>query len=271
MMSKYLSTTLFIMMMIVSGCFLLADNPAAESVSVQFSNPSQQGKIIVSLINGSIFVKGTNSREVRIEATGRGSEKPMAQAGRRVIPRTATGLRVEELNNVMKVGAESHMRAVDLTLEVPRNVDLELRTVNQGVIIVKNVAGEIEVNNTNGSLELYDISGSILAHTVNGHIKVTFVEMDRERPMYFTTLNGDVDITFPGSLAAEMELKTTHGDVVSDFRIDVRAGDLDQAETSTRKGRYVINASKALNGTIGGGGQELKLQTFNGDLILRKK
>jgi hypothetical protein len=257
--------------MIFGGCLPLAADAPAESVDVGFSNPSQPGKIIVSLINGSIFVKGTNSREVHIDASGRSGDKPVPQSGRRVIPRTATGLRVEEVNNLMKVGAESHMRAVDLTLEVPRTVDLELRTINQGVIIVENVAGEIEVNNTNGSLELYDISGSVLAHTVNGHIKVTFADMDRDRAMYFTTLNGDVDITFPGSLSADMELKTTHGDVISDFKIDVRPGDLDQAETGTRKGRYVINARRTLNGTVGSGGQELRLQTFNGDLILRKK
>lgn len=271
MMSNYFLTALLMVLLLIPGGLVAAADLAGESVSVPFSNPSQPGTIKVSLINGSIFVKGTDTPEVRIDAVGRNGDAPFPQSGRRVIPRSATGLRVEEVDNVMQVRADSHMSPVDLTLHVPRQVDLELRTINQGVIIVENVAGEIEVNNTNGSLELYGISGSVLAHTVNGHIKVTFDDMDRDRPMSFTTLNGDVDITFPGSLAADMELKTTHGDVVSDFKIDVRPGDLDQAETGTRKGRYVINARRALNGTVGGGGQELRLQTFNGDLILRRK
>ncbi len=68
----------------------------------------------------------------------------------------------------------------DFQLQVPRDTDLELRTVNSGHIRVADVTGAYTVRNVNGTIEMTNVAGSGTARTVNGGVKVTFRENPRE-------------------------------------------------------------------------------------------
>jgi hypothetical protein len=62
-----------------------------------------------------------------------------------------------------------------------------------------------------------------------------------------------------------------HGDIYSDFEIDTKAAAPAPIEGKRGEdGRYVLKIDRSLLGAINGGGAEIKLQTFNGDIVLRK-
>jgi len=99
---------------------------------------------------------------------------------------------------------------------------MKLSTVNDGDIDVENVTGDLEINNTNGSITLKHISGSAVAQTVNGEVLVVFTKVNADKAMSFSSLNGDIDVTFPSSLKATVQLKSEQGEIYSDFDIQMQ-------------------------------------------------
>ena len=68
---------------------------------------------------------------------------------------------------------------MDFELRVPRNVDLQVSTVNEGQVRIRDVKGSYDVSNVNGGIEMTSVAGSGSAHTVNGAVKVSFTENPR--------------------------------------------------------------------------------------------
>ena len=156
----------------------------------------------------------------------------------------------------------------DFELQVPRDVNLTVRTVNDGDVKVQDIAGQYSVHNVNGPVEMTNVAGSGTAKTVNGELKVLF----RDNPSTessFVTVNGDVDLYFLPKLSADMRFKTFNGEIFSDFQM---AALPPRAPEETRKdGKFVFHADRYSGGRIAAGGPEIKIETLNGDIHIRER
>ena len=267
---------------ILAACLILtgtaavtAQEDVVDRLSVPFSDPGKPGFIEVGLVNGSIAVTGYDGGEVVIEAktrTRRISQDEERVKGMIRIPVTTTGLEVEEKDNQMEIGVESWKRTIDLTLRVPFNTSLSLHTVNNGDIKIENVRGELDVNNTNGRVTLTNVSGSVVAHALNKDLIVTFDQIFPEKPMSFSTLNGDVNVTFPADLKADVYIDSDNGDVYSDFEVELSRLNREVVEENKRDrdGKYRVRIDRRIYGKINGGGQEITFKSFQGDIYIRR-
>jgi DUF4097 and DUF4098 domain-containing protein YvlB len=228
-----------------------------------------------SLVNGGITVKAYDGKEVVVEAHARnrdrdGDSDRSASNMKRIIV-SSTGLSVEEENNEVRINTDSYMRTVDLTISVPVHTSLKLNAVNSGDIVVTGVDGELDVNDVNGSVTLNNVSGSAVGHALNGRVLVTFTRIN-QKPMAFSSLNGDIDVTFPADLKANLSLKSDRGEIFSDFDVQVQASAPQQTVEDGRGhgGKYRVKIDKTVHGTINGGGPELQFTNFNGSIYIRK-
>ena len=117
-------------------------------------------------------------------------------------------------------------------------------------------------------------------------------------PMSFTSLNGNVDVTLPGSTKANLKMRSDQGDVYTDFdvrttasparattgdaRVDGRPGPVpsprpspnrrgrDDRDDPKDKAKYRLEMDRSIYGTVNGGGADFELRTFNGNVFLRK-
>lgn len=245
---------------------------AQDKVNVPFSDPTRPGMVKASVLNGSITVKAYEGKEVIVEAKVRDEEKRNQRANSmRRIPMTSTGLSVEEEDNRVNVSVDATQRTVDVTISVPVNTSLYLRSVNDGDIVVSGVSGEIDVNNINGEVRLNNIAGNAVAHALNGDVKVTFTSING-KPMAFSSMNGDIDVTFPATLKANVNLTNNQGDVYSDFDVSMQptAPRPIVQERQNGRGKYQVKIDKTVRGTINGGGPEIQFKNFNGDIFIRK-
>ena len=274
-MKKYSNYFAYLVLIFFVGTLVSAQDTSADKASVPFSNPSKPGLVEASVHNGGITVKGYDGKEVIIEAKMRGkrvSKEKKEVSGMKLIRVATTGLTIEEDDNRMEIGVESWKNTVDLTIQVPYSTSLDLSGHDNGYIIVENVKGEIEVNHHNGPLTLTNVSGSVVAHTFNGHVKVTFESIDPEKPMSFSTWNGDIDVTFPSGTKAELKMKSRQGDIYSDFDIQIIQSPQKKVEDSRKRdGKYKISFGEYIYGTINGGGPEYQFNTYNGDIYIRGK
>ena len=179
-------------------------------------------------------------------------------------------LEVTENNNQVKVHSNSWHHRINLEIEVPSGTDLELHTYNGGDLMVTNIQGELALSNYNGEITALNISGSVVASTYNGEIKVTFDKVTENTPMSYSTFNGDIDLTFPASLKATMKMKTEQGEILTGFDVNITSsGPVQMKDTKAGVTRIVVDDWK--RGDVNGGGPEITMKNYNGDILIRKK
>jgi len=257
----------------------LAAQDSTERATVPLHDPSRPAQIHASLMAGGITVKGYDGKEVLVEAHPRhggdehGSMPARADGMRRLELPGNAGLDVEEDNNVVSIKTSSFNRPVDLIISVPRKSSLQLKCMNDGDIYVERVDGDIDANNLNGKVTLKNVSGSALAHSLNGEVFVTLDRIDPSKPMSFSTMNGDIDVTLPPDLRANLRMKTDHGEIFSDFDVKVEnaAGSLTTGEGRQKDGTFHLRFDRTFRGSINGGGPEFQFTSFNGQIYIRKR
>jgi hypothetical protein len=273
-----------------------ATSPAGQTqqdpdrTTVSFSDPSRPGLLHLALVTGNIVVKGADVKEVTIETharhadaehgprswRSRGPGQPgddpeeEARGLHRLTQQPA--LHVEEQDNRMSVSAPNFKRPADLEIQVPRRTNLELSTVSGGDIHVEGVDGELEVSNVNGAITLTAVGGSVVAHTLNGKVSAALTRVAPQKPMAFSSLNGAIDITLPSATKANLKLQTDNGSAFTDFDLHTLPQPSDSVVEDTRRsgGRYRLNVNKVIYGTINGGGADIEVRTFNGNIYVRK-
>ncbi len=165
-------------------------------------------------------------------------------------------------------GERGYVVNMDFQLQVPRSVDVKLKTVNGGHVSVRGVSGAFSVHNVNGPIEMQDIAGSGEARTVNGGVKATFRENPKQASD-FKTVNGSVELTFVRGLAADFRLKTFNGSVFSDF--EMTSLPARQVSGEQRNGKFVFHSDRFTGGRIGNGGPEIKAENLNGDIRILER
>lgn len=260
---------------------------AANEFTIPLSDPAKRGKLKAHLNSGSITVKGTARKDVLVkyregeedkhdfnininfDRKGKASEDKSKEGLKRV---SGGGMDLEasENNNYVKVESDSWNKELNLEIEVPSGFDLEVHTYNNGDLMITNIQGEVDLTNYNGEITALNISGSVVATTYNGEIKVTFDKVTEGAPMSYSTYNGDIDITFPATLKASFKMKTEQGEIYTGFDMDITSsGPVQKKDTKSGTYRVVIDDWK--KGDVNGGGPEITMKNYNGDIYIRKK
>jgi hypothetical protein len=245
-----------------------------DRITVPFSNPERPGTLKVNLLDGAVTIKGSNRRDVLFVANSqeardvlRRRQQAEPPAGMRRLTQPG-GFGVEERDNEMSVSSAFN-REINLAVEVPTRTKLRVSIVNGGVA-VDSVDSEIEINTVDGAIMLTNVGGSVVAHAVDGNITATVARVAPQAPTAFTSLNGDIDVTLPAAVKANLRLRSDQGDVFTDFDVQVIASA--SANQTQRNGRGVrIDVNRSIYGTVNGGGPDFELRTFDGNIYVRKR
>lgn len=267
----------YLLIMLATGVAIQnikAQEQEKHELVIPLSNEGEPGILDCNLVNGSISVTGYEGNVVMIEATTMSGKKEQEEktetGGLRKISTSSFNLSATEAKNKVEIESDSWKQPVDLAIKVPVNFSLEIGTVNQGDIKAENVIGNHEIRNVNGSITLENISGSVLANTVNGKISVVFESVEPEIPMSFSNMNGGIDITLPADVKATVKMRSTMGDIYTDFDMEMEQRKV-KKENPEETGIYKISIEDWIYGKINGGGPEYTFKNFNNNIYLRKK
>lgn len=130
---------------------------------------------------------------------------------------------------------------------------ITVSSVNEGVTLVRP-AGEISADTINGEITFTDAhAGSVEATTVNGDVRYTGTIADNG--LYrFNTHQGDVTIAVQDPVNATVSIRSYQGDFRSSFPF--------KTENTGRGRRQTF--------TIGTGTAQIELESFGGDIRLRR-
>jgi hypothetical protein len=256
------------------------DLPVQEQETIQKSFPmsdAQHKSLEIDNIWGSIEVVGDASNEVRlvIKKTTRAESKDKLEQARKEVTLDITeqeGSLKLFVNGPFRCNCndgcghrefEGYIVKMDFQLHVPRDIDIKVKTVNEGRVQVRDINGTFLVRNVNGDIEMHNVSGSGTAHTVNGPVKVSFRQNPRENSD-FKTVNGAVELRFAQGLAADFRFKTFNGGIYTDFPVTALPVHAIQEERSG--GKVVFRADRYTGVRVNSGGPEIKVENLNGDI-----
>jgi len=148
---------------------------------------------------------------------------------------------------------------------------LKLESV-QGNIIIDRARGRISANTVNNGIRITNSVGDVEAETVNGAIVLTSVEAThidlatvngrivydgtiRDNGDYsITSHNGPIYVAVPERAGATVSISTFNGEMDASFPISLRD----------------VSGKKRYSFVIGSGSARLELETFGGDIHLRR-
>lgn len=277
-----MKTKSILLIVAIMSCAWMASAQGGNEFTVPLSDPAKRGKLKAHLNYGSITVKGTARKDVLVRYVkqneeddkqknkGRNDDKSASKEGLKRIGGGGLELEVSENSNLIKVESSSWNVKTSLEIEVPTGTDLQISTYNDGDLMVTNVQGELELKNYNGAITALNISGSVVASTYNGDIKATFDKVTEGTPMSYSTYNGDIDLTYPSGVKAGFKMKTERGEIYTGFDMNIiSSGPVKQQDT--KSGTYKLKIDEWKRGDVNGGGAEISLKTYNGDIYIRKK
>ena len=223
--------------MMMAAALLLAIGTAGAGEYAEIFDHSyamaSDGSVGLENINGDVTIEVWDQNEVRVYALKSASSPERLAALLIEVDATADRVFVDtHYPNSRELSSEDrHGHSEDeYTLTVPRSALLD------GIELV------------NGDLMVDGVEGGIGAQTVNGNVVVRGGDGEME----IETVNGRIEVVLNGS--ADISVETVNGSIRNDYGIEVK------------KGKYV---GSSMEGSVGGGGPELDIETVNGSVTIR--
>jgi DUF4097 and DUF4098 domain-containing protein YvlB len=209
------------------------------------------GTVRLKTFSGRVNITGTGGSQVVIKAVRRASRERLddikleiTQSGN-VIDIDANHRQVERHNdNVVET---------DFDIQVPNQARLDLRTFSAPVT-VNGVAGNLEVDGFSSEIRLTEVSGPMRVKTFSGAIHVQARSWNDGDDLNANTFSGDITLRLPENARGAITFDSFSGSFNSDLPVTM---------TSSSKRNF--------RGTLNGGGSgDFKLNTFSGDVTIRR-
>jgi DUF4097 and DUF4098 domain-containing protein YvlB len=233
--------------------------------------PPSSNKNVFTFENpkGSVKVTGYDGNDIVVNAALRFREaEKQGTNSMRHIEQNPFDIYAETNGSNVTLFSKSAGKTVDFDIKMPRSFSLKLKSLDNGTIQVINLNGDIEADNSNGDITLENISGSAILNSVYGKISATFRDVKPDSPMMFTSLEGDVSISFPAMVNAVLKMKTGSGEIYSDFDLTpVKRQPVVKNVENTK----VYSLEDWVVDRINSGGPEYIIRSYSGNIYIKKK
>jgi hypothetical protein len=218
-----------------------------------------EGVVMIKNVNGDIDAEPSTGDEVEVTAEKSG---PHADEVSIEVLQISDGVMIcaiypgwysSHCGHWHSGNSGSDKTKVHFTVRVPENIRFHGENVNGGVT-AERLGRFVKATTVNGSVKVSTRSW-IEATTVNGSIEATMGSADWNGTLKAASVNGSITLELPPDANTEVHFASVNGRFESDFPLSV----------SGKLGGRVVN------GKIGNGGRELKIETVNGDVSLKRR
>lgn len=140
-----------------------------------------------------------------------------------------------------------------------------------GDIHIKQAAEYVKASTMGGDVRIDAVDGTVSASTMGGNVDVTVVGGSaRDRDVELKSMGGEITLTLPANFAGTFDVEIIYTrnsrrdyKITSDFPLNI---------TETPEWSYSRGVPrKTIRGTGGSGGNTVKIETTNGDVVIRKR
>ena len=256
-------------LMLVVACVCLSSLVIVAQDFQKSYRLAQGNRVSIKNVSGDVIVKGYDGDAVTIRGFKEGRDRDK--------------LEVEDLSDGNHIDISARYpkncnceASIRFEVNVPRNINLTYDAISsvsgdveidgaKGTVHAKAVSGDVKIINAQGTIRADSVSGdvhverasgSVSAKSVSGDVKVNLNNVDSDEAMEFTTISGDVSVSMPSNLGADVDLKTLSGDLKTDFGITIE--------------KREHGPGKTAHGRLGEGSRRVKMSSVSGDVNLLK-
>lgn len=255
------------------------------------------GEVDIEIPEGRLTVRGWDRDEVRL--TGRLEGAPdrveldasesvlrieIEPGGRSVLELTVPRLSSLGIEAIACDVTIEGVRAGNVDIEIVHGdieVDAEMDSIGveavSGEVELRGRIGRVEVDSAAGRVDVTGVTRVVEIESVSGPLRVEAVTplqeatlssasggirftggIERDGRLRAESLNGNVELELDASTAADFEIETFNGDIEVDWEgVELRG--------------YRSGVDRHASFTLGGGGAQVDVETFNGRCIIRKR
>jgi DUF4097 and DUF4098 domain-containing protein YvlB len=193
-------------------------------------NMTPARQIRVSTDNGNIRVQGGNSQQITWVIRKRSYATTEQEAKKQFERfRLNSGRRGEQaFIEAAWSGAPAHRFGVDITIQVPRDMEFIRLDTNGGNLTINGTTGRVEVATRGGNIALDDVAGAVRAQTAGGNVAIGNVNNE----VVLKSGGGNVKIA---NAKGRVDVNTMGGDIV--------VGSADSVMVNTMGGSVTVNRS----------------------------
>lgn len=274
---------------------------AARNVD-QTVKADKDGVVTIENVAGSIRVEGWDKAEVRVTGTlGEDVEElKIKDGGRRTAIKVVYPRKLKSIDE-----------GANLVIMVPRQSGLEVETVSADIAVegvegdveaasisgeisarggpakfeAETISGDLDITVESGSIELKSISGEIELRAGKAEVEAQTVsgDLDLEAETFLSlaveSVSGDADVAGALDRGGRFEFDLHSGDLVlaltgrvdADFAVETFSGGIDNAFGAKARDSGGPAPGKSLEFTAGEGGARVRIDTFSGDVTIRKR
>lgn len=262
---------------------------------------SAEGMVLVENVSGSVQVIGWNKNEISVTGTLSGDIEEL---------KFEPGKKKSRIEVVWPKGKKNLKGEAHLVINVPRASQLEVECVSADIEISKvtgsvegsSISGDVTITGQCEEIDAESISGDVFidggaaeidAGSISGKVKARGKTSEVE----VQTVSGSIDLDFDKYLGLNVEsvsgdatvkgnldgsgsfsfdlhsgdlILTVPSGVSADFEVETFSGEIDNAfgQKSRKTSKYT--PGRELEFTTGGGDARVRINTFSGDVVIRK-
>ena len=265
MIKRYFCFGLLGALLLSVSPFTFAVTRPDSQVSEEFHQTypiSENGKITLENISGSVSIKGWDRNEVKVDAVKKAYNQDRLSDADIQVNADSSSVKIKtkyRSNNLtwndQGYNRENNPPTVEYTLMVPMNARIDKVNVVNSSVDIDDLNGEVNASSVNGRVRASKLSGGISLSTVNGRLEVSFDQLSASQHIRLSSVNGTVVLALGSGANAEIDANTVHGGITNDFGWDVSRGEY--------VGHY-------MSGVLGSGGTRITLGNVNGSIAVRR-
>lgn len=252
----------------VSAGEIIVDGWAREQVRVRATSERSQLRFDATPSHMSLGLRSGSGRssDTRFEVTVPHGARIRATSSSGDIRITGSRGEVEARSQRGDVVIEDVGDRVEVTV-FSGDVDLIGAT---GDVRINALSGDITVRRVTGNVEIKTVSGEVeLEEARSKYVRVTSTSgditfdgtIDPTGRYELQTHSGDVELTMPANVGANLTISTYNGTVESDFPLTLQPGTPGVASSHGR----------AFNFVLGRGGARVTAESFSGDITIKSR
>jgi DUF4097 and DUF4098 domain-containing protein YvlB len=244
-------------LVLASGCGLqLSLNAEARDEWKRSYTLAKDGAFEIRETNGRIEIQATEGNAVEVIGTRivkAATDEAAKDALKRLeITENVTPDRISLDTTGHGVNLQMGLSVtVNFVVRLPRTASVKLVATN-GDIDITDVGGTLDIHTTNGQVKTSRLAGSATVESTNGAIALDFVKLG-DAGITCETTNGKIEVSIPKDSKARISARVTNGAIT----------------TSNLEITTTEQTHKRVEGTIGGGGAPIRLETTNGLVEIR--
>lgn len=211
------------------------------------------GTLRLKNFSGDVRITGTDAADVAVHAVRRAPRERLNRI--RLTIESSPGMvtiNANDREDTWRERENDNVVETEFEIRVPRQTNLDV-TAFSSPVTVEEVAGRHEVHTFSGNVQLTNVSGPVRAKTFSGGIRLDTPGWQPDHDLDLDTFSGNVDLRLPAQATADVRFDSFSGDISSDVPLTVQ-----------RQSR------RSLHATLNGGGGDVRVKTFSGDVRLAR-